>query len=65
MNPHWMMKTRFKNIWGVNVRRSLFNGSFRTLLYVALKGIRYFDFLENILPDFLENIQVTDRQEIW
>lgn len=67
MNPHWVMETRFQNIWGINVWCGLFNHSVIGPYFFdgTLTGVRYLDFLENILPDLLEDIPLNERQEMW
>lgn len=67
VNPHWVMETRFQNIWSVNVWCGLFNGRIIGPYFYegTLTGERYLHFLEHSLPEFLEEIPLLERQQMW
>lgn len=67
-NPHWMQETNSQQMWGINVWCAVFNGSLIGPHFYEghLTGERYLQFLQNSLPDLLENIPLAQRQSmIW
>lgn len=66
-NPKWVRETRFQRIWGVNVWCGLFNGRLIGPYFYdgTLTGERYLNFLQNILPDLLEDIPLNERNTMW
>lgn len=66
-NPKWMRETNFQTIWGINVWCGLFNGRLIGPYFYegTLTGQRYLDFLQNTLPELLEDIPLNERQTMW
>lgn len=66
-NPRWVRETHFQTIWGINVWCGLFNGRLIGPYFYdgTLTGNRYLDFLQNILPDLLEDIPLNERATMW
>lgn len=67
-NPRWMMETRFQTIFGINVWAGIFHGYFIGPYFYegTLTSERYLDFLQNLLPAFLEDIPILERRlMIW
>lgn len=65
-NPHWVRQARFQTRWGVNVWCGLFNGRFIGPYFYdgTLTGERYLLFLQNELPELLEDIPLLERAEM-
>lgn len=66
-NPHWVRETNFQTIWGVNVWCGLFQGRLIGPYFFqgTLTGARYLHFLENALPELLEEIPIQERGAMW
>lgn len=66
-NPRWVRETNFQTVWGINVWCGLFNGRLIGPYFYdgTLTGERYLEFLQNSLPDLLEDIPINERATMW
>lgn len=65
-NPRWMEEARFQTVWGTNVWCGMFNGHLIGPHFYegTLTGQRYLHFLQNVLPDLMEDIPLNERRDI-
>jgi len=66
-NPHWMRATHFQRIWGINVWCGIIDGFILGPKFYegTLTGAMYLQFLEDELPDYLEDIPLDLRETMY
>lgn len=66
-NPHTIRSTRFQQKFSVNVWAGIIDGRLigPHLLPNRLTGPIYLTFLQQVLPELLENVPLNIRQEMW
>lgn len=66
-NPFWTRETKSQVRWSINVWCGILNNTLIGPYFYegTLTGVRYLDFLENILPLLLENVPLRTRECMW
>lgn len=66
-NPNWIRETNFQTMWGINVWCGLYNGRLIGPYFFqdTLTGVRYLEFLQNSLPELMEDVPLAERPRIW
>lgn len=66
-NPHWMEQIDHQHRWSVNVWCGIIDGQIigPFVFNDHLNGNRYLEFLENDLPELLENVPLQTRIDMW
>lgn len=67
VNPHWHRQVINQHRWSLNVWVGIFNGHIIGPYFFDgnVNGQAYLDFLENHLPEYLEDIPLNVRQLMW
>lgn len=66
-NPHWMREVNHQVRWSVNVWCGVLNDTIIGPYFFngTLNGVIYLQFLEDILPQLLEDVPLATRQVMW
>lgn len=66
-NPKWVREGHFQQMWGINVWCGLFNGGLIGPYFYqdTLTGERYLHFLQNDLPELLDEIPLNELSLMW
>jgi len=66
-NPYWTNDSNFQHVWGTNVWCGLLCGKLLGPYFYdgTLTGRRYLNFLSNILPTFLDEVNLDTRMNLF